>query len=257
MADKKISELTSIGTTPANDDVLPIVDTSDSTTKKVTYSDLTGTFLESVTEADLSLSDNTTADADNTKHGFCPKMDGSATSFLDGTGAFSVPSCTVELISEQSITTNPTSISFTSIASGYDEFIIDIQGIYSSADSGITLWLNNDNGANRYLGQSIRSYNGNNLQGAALSSTDFNITNGSAVDLNTEASFQIKITNNADRYKGFVSMGYYTNNNAQTETSIFVGHYNQTTEISRIDIDMGGVITFGNTRIRLFGITGA
>ena len=40
MANTKISELTALGTTPADDDVLAIVDTSASTTKKVTVSNL-------------------------------------------------------------------------------------------------------------------------------------------------------------------------------------------------------------------------
>ena len=40
MANKKISELTALGGTPANDDVVPVVDTSTSTTKKVTVSNL-------------------------------------------------------------------------------------------------------------------------------------------------------------------------------------------------------------------------
>jgi hypothetical protein len=40
VANTKISELTALGATPADDDVLAIVDTSDSTTKKVTVSNL-------------------------------------------------------------------------------------------------------------------------------------------------------------------------------------------------------------------------
>ena len=40
MANKKISELTALGGSPANDDVVPVVDTSTSTTKKVTVSNL-------------------------------------------------------------------------------------------------------------------------------------------------------------------------------------------------------------------------
>lgn len=40
MANKKISELTALSATPANDDVVPVVDTSTSTTKKVTVSNL-------------------------------------------------------------------------------------------------------------------------------------------------------------------------------------------------------------------------
>ncbi len=40
MADSKISDLTALGTTPANDDVLAIVDTDASQTKKVSYTNL-------------------------------------------------------------------------------------------------------------------------------------------------------------------------------------------------------------------------
>lgn len=40
MANKKISELTALGAAPAGDDVVPVVDTSTSTTKKVTVSNL-------------------------------------------------------------------------------------------------------------------------------------------------------------------------------------------------------------------------
>lgn len=42
MADKKISDLTDLAVTPAIDDVLPIVDTSATTTKKITWSNLQG-----------------------------------------------------------------------------------------------------------------------------------------------------------------------------------------------------------------------
>lgn len=46
----------------------------------------------SITEADLSLSNVTTDDVSTTKHGFAPKAPNDATKFLDGTGAYSVPS---------------------------------------------------------------------------------------------------------------------------------------------------------------------
>ena len=42
-----------------------------------------------VSEGNLSLSDNTTADASTIAHGFLRKLSGSATQFLNGTGAFS------------------------------------------------------------------------------------------------------------------------------------------------------------------------
>jgi len=44
-----------------------------------------------VTEDELSLSDNTTADSSTTKHGLLKKLDNVATNFMDGTGNFSAP----------------------------------------------------------------------------------------------------------------------------------------------------------------------
>ena len=45
----------------------------------------------SIAESDLSLSDVTTANVSTSKHGFAPKGDGSASHYLDGTGAYSTP----------------------------------------------------------------------------------------------------------------------------------------------------------------------
>jgi hypothetical protein len=53
MATKKISELTSL-VTPANDDVLPIVDTSETDTKKITAQNLQDYILGEVTPTELS-----------------------------------------------------------------------------------------------------------------------------------------------------------------------------------------------------------
>lgn len=47
---------------------------------------------ENVADADLSLTDITTNNVSTTKHGFAPKLPNDATKFLDGTGAYSVPS---------------------------------------------------------------------------------------------------------------------------------------------------------------------
>jgi hypothetical protein len=42
-------------------------------------------------ETDLNLTDVTTANVSTTKHGFAPKLPNDATKYLDGTGAYSVP----------------------------------------------------------------------------------------------------------------------------------------------------------------------
>lgn len=44
-----------------------------------------------ITEAMLSIADNTTKDVSTTAHGFAPKAPNDATKYLDGTGAYSVP----------------------------------------------------------------------------------------------------------------------------------------------------------------------
>jgi hypothetical protein len=44
-----------------------------------------------VVEADLSLSNNTTADSDSTKHGFCPKLSNVAGQYLNGVGNWVTP----------------------------------------------------------------------------------------------------------------------------------------------------------------------
>lgn len=47
---------------------------------------------DQVTDADLSTSDITTNNVATTKHGFAPKLPNDATKYLDGTGAYTVPS---------------------------------------------------------------------------------------------------------------------------------------------------------------------
>ena len=55
------------------------------------FSNLNTDKLETVTEANLTLSDNTTANVSSTKHGLTPKLPNDATKYLDGTGSYSVP----------------------------------------------------------------------------------------------------------------------------------------------------------------------
>lgn len=45
-----------------------------------------------IVEADLSLSDNTTANVSTSKHGLTPKLPNNAAQYLDGTGAYTTPS---------------------------------------------------------------------------------------------------------------------------------------------------------------------
>lgn len=69
---------------------------TDSATIDYTYDDTAGTFTSivkdaSITEAKLSLSDVTSQDASTTAHGLLRKLSGTATQYLDGTGAWTIP----------------------------------------------------------------------------------------------------------------------------------------------------------------------
>lgn len=55
------------------------------------FSNLNTDKLETVTEANLSLSDNTTANVSTSAHGLTPKLPNDATKYLDGSGAYTVP----------------------------------------------------------------------------------------------------------------------------------------------------------------------
>ena len=79
MSDKKISELTD-GSPGVSTDEIPIDRAG--ANYKVPFQ---------VTESQLNLADNTTANVSTSKHGLVPKLPNDATKFLDGTGAFSVP----------------------------------------------------------------------------------------------------------------------------------------------------------------------
>ena len=97
MANKKISELTALGTTPANDDVVPVVDTSTSTTKSVTVSNLLASKADSshthaisdVTSLQTSLDAKQAAPSEGAfANGDKTKLDGiEASATADQTGA--------------------------------------------------------------------------------------------------------------------------------------------------------------------------
>lgn len=64
-----------------------------------------------VTETDMSLSDVTTQNVSTTKHGFAPKAPNDATKFLNGTGAYSVPTSSGGTISDLTSTGSTITVS--------------------------------------------------------------------------------------------------------------------------------------------------
>ena len=129
MANKKISELTALGGTPANDDVMPVVDTSTSTTKKVTVSNLLASKADSshthaisdVTNLQTSLdakqaapSEGAFVDGDKTKlDGIAassnnyshPNHTGDVTSTGDGATVIANDAVTTDKIADSAVTT--------------------------------------------------------------------------------------------------------------------------------------------------------
>ena len=118
-ADKKVTALP-LDNAPTSDDLLMTVDSPSGSpaSKKTTVGDVinsggliknlagdvaasgggtssTATIQpQTVTETKLLLSDTTTGNATTAKHGFLPKLNNSATTFLDGTGAWTTPAGT-------------------------------------------------------------------------------------------------------------------------------------------------------------------
>lgn len=100
----------------------------DSTSHKLSRTDSSGTEvnLESITEAKLTLADNTTANASTSQHGFLKKLDNSAAHFMDGQGNWSTPSGTgaLTLLDTQTVTGSDATITFSSISGSYNDLII-------------------------------------------------------------------------------------------------------------------------------------
>jgi hypothetical protein len=94
MADQKLTAL-SATTSVATNDLLYIVTDVASTaaSKSITFDALNDAVV--VVETQISLSDNTTADASTTKHGLLPKISGVSTQYLNGEGVFATPPDTV------------------------------------------------------------------------------------------------------------------------------------------------------------------
>ena len=96
----------------------------------------------------LALTDVTTNNASSTKHGFLKKLSNVATEFLDGTGAFSVPSATWSQLAESTIGIGGASFISITITAAKDLMII--VRIMGGADSAVvpTLTFNGDVGNN-------------------------------------------------------------------------------------------------------------
>lgn len=92
----------------------------------------TGTNITGITEGGLSLTDITTNNSSTSKHGFLLKLNNSASSYMDGTGAWSTPAGTG--VTSVSGTTNRITV-----ATGTTTPVIDISASYVGQSSITTL----------------------------------------------------------------------------------------------------------------------
>lgn len=102
-----------------------------------------------VTEAKMTLADNTTNNASATKHGFLPKLSNDATQFLNGVGSF-VAGGGWAVIATATLEANAASITFSDIATTYKAlWLVGIaKSSYVSGDRFIRIRFNSDGGNN-------------------------------------------------------------------------------------------------------------
>lgn len=163
-----------------------------------------------VTEADLTLSDVTTNNVSTTKHGFAPKLPNDPTKFLNGAGAYSVPSVPglVELVYRYTVTGADKARIDTGAdppdAGSNDWTNGDVLEIWivartddATAASGITVNLNADSGAN-YDRMFLSGAGSSASAGTTLGTTGwlFN-THGSGGSASYPAAIRLSIPNYA------------------------------------------------------------
>lgn len=100
------------------------------------YLRLSGKALIAPAESEVTFTDITTNDSSTTKHGYLKKLDNTVTNFMNGTGAWSVPSGTAAglttIASGNCATGSPTVIDMTSIAATYRSLLLYVSGASNS-----------------------------------------------------------------------------------------------------------------------------
>ena len=89
----------------------------------------TMTNVTGLTEAGQTLADNTTNDVSTTKHGYAPKAPNDATKFLDGTGAYTVPSGGSSNVEFRASTSFETAARFTATATNAGSISYNTSGV--------------------------------------------------------------------------------------------------------------------------------
>jgi hypothetical protein len=139
-----------------------------------------------IREADLSLTDNTTANASTSAHGFLPKLPGGTTSFLRGDGNFATPSGSGNVSNAGSSTDNAAArFDGTSGTDIQDSALIiaDTTGAISRNGGGgipVQGTNTNDSASSGYVGEYVSS---SVVSGSAVSLTTTTPTNMTFIDL--------------------------------------------------------------------------
>ena len=171
--------------------------------------------ISGITETMLSTSDITTLNVSTSKHGFAPKAPNDATKYLDGTGAYSVPtgasSVWVQIGATQTVSGVAT-VDFTSgINSTYSKYILIGNNITSSSDGDNILGRVQQSAA--FVTSSNYNYSGlslpaQNLAGTADSKWASFTFSGISSTATTPSSIVIEF--DQPSVAGFLSMMFHT-----------------------------------------------
>lgn len=140
--------------TPATDDKILIQDTSDSNNLKTVTSQSIANLAPTQADSDITFTDITTNNASTSKHGYLKKLSGSATEYMDGSGAWSTPagggggSGGLVLLSVQTASgSSDLHFGSTLITSTYESYMFVMANLKTSGTTGLWLGLSTDNGA--------------------------------------------------------------------------------------------------------------
>lgn len=200
-----------------------------------------------VTEAMLSLSDNTIADASTTKHGFMKKLPNDATKFYDGTGSFTVISNSVTLIASTLLAADAATIDFDSIATGYKMFIVSAFLITDATSTYHGFRLNNDSNQN-YEHEELIAASGTVSSTSSPNSTAVWVAN--ANQASTTNYHFIVIHNSTDAQ----AKAYDAHGGSVARFQHDSGYYDSQTEISRITFLRGAGNFAAGSRVTVWGV---
>lgn len=215
-----------------------------------------------VTEAKITLVDNTTNNVSTSAHGFAPKAPNDATKYLDGTGAYSVPGGGELILLATKTASNSTALTFTSvITSSYDcyKFIFKLT---PASGSNLQVRTSSNNSTFDTSGYDWGNYGwdifGGVVIGAGTHADSQLILNsgrtiGSTATNGVSGYLELYYPNGTDNYKGMSWFASNNNNSSGPAVNNGGGQRTSNSIVNAIEFYMStGNITSGT--IECYGI---